>query len=241
MRFALGHGQQGDRACARAHGRRHEGADPSRDQAARADRRASRRRCEPMSAQPHRPTSRPCSAARWPRSSRPSICRVRMEETLTTITDLAADELDAWELTALHDPRTWVRPVAAIGDRHRRRGRRRRASGRRRRADARRSAATPIRLSSPPARCARSPTRSSAASAADALRWMSTQTETTCYRHPGRATRVSCSSCGRPICPDCMTPSPVGMRCPECARQTTKVKRDAGAGGRRAADRRRSP
>ena len=51
---------------------------------------------------------------------------------------------------------------------------------------------------------------------------MSTQTETTCYRHPGRETRVSCSSCGRPICPDCMTPSPVGMRCPECASQTTK-------------------
>jgi len=51
---------------------------------------------------------------------------------------------------------------------------------------------------------------------------MSTQTETTCYRHPGRETRVSCSSCGRPICPDCMRPSPVGMRCPECATQTTK-------------------
>ena len=52
---------------------------------------------------------------------------------------------------------------------------------------------------------------------------MTTQTLPTCYRHPGRETRVSCSSCGRPICPDCMTPSPVGMRCPECARQTTKV------------------
>ena len=35
MRFALGHGQPRDRACARAHRRRHEGADPSRDQAAR--------------------------------------------------------------------------------------------------------------------------------------------------------------------------------------------------------------
>jgi membrane associated rhomboid family serine protease len=45
----------------------------------------------------------------------------------------------------------------------------------------------------------------------------------TCYRHPNRATGVSCSSCGRPICPDCMTPTPVGMRCPECARQRTKV------------------
>ena len=35
---------------------------------------------------------------------------------------------------------------------------------------------------------------------------------------------MSCSSCGRSICPDCMTPTPVGMRCPECARERTKVK-----------------
>lgn len=47
----------------------------------------------------------------------------------------------------------------------------------------------------------------------------------TCYRHPSRETGVSCSNCGRPICPDCMTPTPVGMRCPECARQKTKVTR----------------
>jgi membrane associated rhomboid family serine protease len=47
-----------------------------------------------------------------------------------------------------------------------------------------------------------------------------------CYRHPDRETGVSCSSCGRPICPDCMTPTPVGMRCPECMRQRTKVVRN---------------
>src|ERR1700740_3287709 len=47
----------------------------------------------------------------------------------------------------------------------------------------------------------------------------------TCYRHPDRETGVSCSSCGRPICPDCMTPTPVGMRCPECSRQRTKGRR----------------
>ncbi len=47
----------------------------------------------------------------------------------------------------------------------------------------------------------------------------------TCYRHPSRETGVSCSSCGRPICPDCMTPTPVGMRCPDCARQRTKTVR----------------
>ncbi len=51
---------------------------------------------------------------------------------------------------------------------------------------------------------------------------MATQTET-CYRHPSRETGVSCSSCERPICPDCMTPTPVGMRCPECSKQKTKV------------------
>ena len=47
----------------------------------------------------------------------------------------------------------------------------------------------------------------------------------TCYRHPSRETGVACSNCGRPICPDCMTPTPVGMRCPECSRQRTKVTR----------------
>jgi membrane associated rhomboid family serine protease len=46
----------------------------------------------------------------------------------------------------------------------------------------------------------------------------------TCYRHPTRETGVSCSNCGRPICPDCMTSTSVGMRCPECARQRTRVK-----------------
>ena len=57
----------------------------------------------------------------------------------------------------------------------------------------------------------------------------STQTRQTCYRHPDRETGVSCSNCGRPICPECMTSTPVGMRCPECARQTTKVRVGQGA------------
>ncbi len=47
----------------------------------------------------------------------------------------------------------------------------------------------------------------------------------TCYRHPSRETGVSCSNCGRPICPDCMSTTPVGMRCPECTKQRTKVVR----------------
>jgi membrane associated rhomboid family serine protease len=46
-----------------------------------------------------------------------------------------------------------------------------------------------------------------------------------CYRHPSRETNVSCSNCGRPICPDCMTSTSVGMRCPECAGQRTQVRR----------------
>ncbi|HZV75570.1 MAG TPA: rhomboid family intramembrane serine protease [Conexibacter sp.] len=49
----------------------------------------------------------------------------------------------------------------------------------------------------------------------------------TCYRHPTRETGVACSNCGRPICPDCMTATPVGMRCPECSRQRTRVHRAA--------------
>jgi membrane associated rhomboid family serine protease len=62
-----------------------------------------------------------------------------------------------------------------------------------------------------------------------------TQTKT-CYRHPGRETAVSCSNCGRPICPDCMIYAAVGIKCPECAGQPTgaraatrKVSRAAGA------------
>jgi membrane associated rhomboid family serine protease len=45
----------------------------------------------------------------------------------------------------------------------------------------------------------------------------------TCYRHPNRETGVSCSNCGNPICPDCMTSTPVGMRCPDCAGQRQRV------------------
>jgi membrane associated rhomboid family serine protease len=46
----------------------------------------------------------------------------------------------------------------------------------------------------------------------------------TCYRHTDRETGVSCSNCARPICPDCMTTTSVGMRCPECAKERTKVR-----------------
>ena len=39
-----------------------------------------------------------------------------------------------------------------------------------------------------------------------------------CYRHPGRETRVSCATCGRPICTECMIPTSVGIKCPDDAR-----------------------
>jgi membrane associated rhomboid family serine protease len=55
-----------------------------------------------------------------------------------------------------------------------------------------------------------------------------------CYRHPNRETGVSCSECGRGICPDCMVFAPVGIRCLDhaggakgAARVTTGVRRAA--------------
>jgi hypothetical protein len=37
----------------------------------------------------------------------------RLEITLVSLTELAQEELDAWELSAMRDPRNWVRPAAA--------------------------------------------------------------------------------------------------------------------------------
>jgi membrane associated rhomboid family serine protease len=44
-----------------------------------------------------------------------------------------------------------------------------------------------------------------------------------CYRHPDRETGLSCSECGRPICVDCMSVAPVGIRCPEHAGKQARV------------------
>jgi membrane associated rhomboid family serine protease len=54
---------------------------------------------------------------------------------------------------------------------------------------------------------------------------MSTPAEQTCYRHPDRVTGLSCSECGRPICTECMTMAPVGIRCPEHAGRAQGVQR----------------
>src|SRR5215204_5093110 len=37
----------------------------------------------------------------------------RLEGTLGSLVDMAAEELEAWELSTMRDPRNWVRPVAA--------------------------------------------------------------------------------------------------------------------------------
>jgi hypothetical protein len=42
--------------------------------------------------------------------------------------------------------------------------------------------------------------------------------EQSCANHPGRMTMVTCSTCSKPICPDCMVYSAVGIKCAECAR-----------------------
>ena len=44
----------------------------------------------------------------------PAELAVRLESTLQEITELAADELESWELGAMRDPRNWVRPAAAV-------------------------------------------------------------------------------------------------------------------------------
>jgi hypothetical protein len=44
----------------------------------------------------------------------PDDLALRLEGTLTSLTELAAEELEGWELSAMRDPRNWVRPAAAL-------------------------------------------------------------------------------------------------------------------------------
>ncbi|HEY2282622.1 MAG TPA: hypothetical protein VGH60_03630 [Solirubrobacteraceae bacterium] len=39
---------------------------------------------------------------------------LHLEGALLSITELAADELQEWELSAMRDPRNWARPAAAV-------------------------------------------------------------------------------------------------------------------------------
>ena len=43
----------------------------------------------------------------------PDDLAARMEQTLVSLTELAQEELEAWELSAMRDPRNWARPAAA--------------------------------------------------------------------------------------------------------------------------------
>jgi hypothetical protein len=38
----------------------------------------------------------------------------RLQQTLVNLTELAQDELESWELSAMRDPRNWARPAAAV-------------------------------------------------------------------------------------------------------------------------------
>jgi len=38
----------------------------------------------------------------------------RLELTLENLSEIAAEELESWELKAMRDPRNWVRPAAAV-------------------------------------------------------------------------------------------------------------------------------
>ena len=44
----------------------------------------------------------------------PEALAERVESTLMSITEMAADELEAWELSSMRDPRNWARPAAAL-------------------------------------------------------------------------------------------------------------------------------
>jgi membrane associated rhomboid family serine protease len=58
------------------------------------------------------------------------------------------------------------------------------------------------------------------------LPWLAMAAEPeVCYRHPDEQTRVHCTRCGRPICPECMTPAPVGHHCPNCVAEGRKGQR----------------
>ena len=43
----------------------------------------------------------------------PADLAQRLELTLVNLTELAQEELESWELSAMRDPRNWVRPAAA--------------------------------------------------------------------------------------------------------------------------------
>lgn len=47
--------------------------------------------------------------------------------------------------------------------------------------------------------------------------------KTYCHYHPDIETNVKCNNCGKPICPDDMIFSSVGIKCKECARPVGRM------------------
>jgi hypothetical protein len=44
----------------------------------------------------------------------PEDLGVRLEDALLSLTSSAVEEFEAWELSAMRDPRNWARPAAAV-------------------------------------------------------------------------------------------------------------------------------
>lgn len=51
---------------------------------------------------------------------------------------------------------------------------------------------------------------------------MSNSNEKKCHYHPEKTTYISCSACGKPICPLCAKPAHIGYQCPDCAEPEEK-------------------
>lgn len=47
----------------------------------------------------------------------------------------------------------------------------------------------------------------------------------TCTWHPDRQTALHCTRCGRPACPDCLTPASVGFQCRACVAEGRSTQR----------------
>ncbi len=59
------------------------------------------------------------------------------------------------------------------------------------------------------------------------------QVSQVCTWHPDRPTGLSCTRCGRPACPECLTPASVGFHCRACqaeSRSTQRVPRTIAGG-----------
>ena len=47
-----------------------------------------------------------------------------------------------------------------------------------------------------------------------------------CPRHPDRVAYVRCQRCGRPACPECQRPAPVGVHCVDCVAEAARTSRE---------------